>query len=199
MRRIAIIIAGLACLTGELSAQHRWTMTIERGFSTYSMAAHDTSTPQIRVGPWHPATYTVRVSHDGAGIGYGVALAVANGKVGATVDGSVFVPSPGLLLLELAPELRRRLTISPSGATLIGHLGPVLDVWAPQGDDVRTAYGAMGGMTLDLPISGRWSAAIRADLTVTGSEATKAEESDAIKRAKTMRRGRLALGITRTL
>ncbi|MBW8771777.1 MAG: hypothetical protein JF590_00560, partial [Gemmatimonadetes bacterium] len=185
-------------LQGELRAQHRWSVTLERGSTTYSMAAHDTSTPEVRVVPWHPGAWTVRVARDGARTGYALALTAANGQVGATIGDAVILPGVGLLLLEVAPEVRRRLTTSATGATLVVHLGPVVDIWAPQGDDVRTASGAMGGLTLALPVAGRWQAAIRADLAVTGSEATRAEESASIKRARTMRRGRLALGITRT-
>ncbi len=199
MRRIATTFIALIGLAGDLSAQHAWTVTIERGFTAFSMAAHDTSTPQIRLVPWHPAAYSIRVSRGGAGVGYALALTAANGQLGATIGDVVILPGAGLLLLEVAPELQLRLATSSSGAALIGHAGPVFDIWAPDGDDVRTAYGGMGGVTLSLPVAGRWSAAIRADLAVTGSEATQAEESAEIKRAKTMRRGRLALGITRTL
>ena len=199
MRRTAAMCILLAGLAGRLSAQGAWKVTFERGSTTYSMIAHDTSTPQIRVVVWHPAAYSLRLSREAGGTGFALTLTAANGRLGATAGDAVILPGATILLLEVAPELRRRLATASSGASLIGHLGPVLDIWAPQGDDVRTAYGGMGGVTLDLPVTRRWSASVRADLTLTGSEATKAEESGGITRAKTMRRGRLALGITRTL
>lgn len=199
MHRITLAVLALVSLGGDLNAQHHWSLTLERGSTTYSMAAHDTSTPQIRVLPWHPAAWSIRIARDGDAVGFALALTAANGQLGAASGDVVILPGAALLLLEVAPELRRRFTASASGTTLTAHLGPVFDLWAPQGDDVRTAYGAMGGVTLDLPIAGRWSAGVRADLAVTGSEATKAEESDAVKRANTMRRGRLALGISRRI
>jgi hypothetical protein len=198
MRRTPLI-ACLLIVPGSLMAQGRWSLSFERGFTTFSEAAHDTNTPSVQVIPWHPASYTVRLARDGRRIGFAIGLTAANGQLGATIEDAAILPGGGLLLLEAAPELRFRIWASAVGATLAAHAGPVIDIWAPEGDDVRAAYGGMGGVTLTLPVTGRWSAAIRTDFAVTGSEATRDEESAEIRRAKTMRRGRLALGITRKL
>ena len=199
MRRTVTTFIALICLARSLSAQRVWTVTLERGNTSYSMAAHDTSTPQIRLLPWHPVSYSIRVSRDGPRVGYSLALTTANGQMGATIGNAVILPGSGLILLEVAPEIRHRFATTSFGATLLAHVGPLFDLWAPQGGDVRTTFGAMGGVTLSLPIDRRWGAVIRGDLAVTGSEATRAEESAEIKRPTTMRRGRLALGISRTL
>src|SRR5437868_3535689 len=143
MRSTPLIAICLLTFPGPLAAQGGWTLSLERGFTTYSEAVHDTSTPPVRLIPWHLGTYSVRVSHDGGRSGFSVALTVANGQMGATVGDVAILPGSGLLLLEAAPELRVRISAASSGARLIGHAGPILDIWAPQGDDVRTAYGGM--------------------------------------------------------
>jgi hypothetical protein len=193
------LIACLLTFPGSLAAQGKWSLSFERGFTTFSETAHDTSTPPVRAIPWHPASYTLRLARDGEKLGLGFALTAASGQLAGKVGDFVVLPGANLKLVEFAPELRWRLTSTSSGAAFIGHAGPVVDIWAPEGDDVRAAYGGVGGVTLALPITARWSAVIRADLAVTGSEATRDEASDQIKRARTMRRGRLALGITRIL
>jgi hypothetical protein len=172
---------------------------LERGFTTFSETAHDTSTPPVRVIPWHLASYSLRVAHDGDGLGLAFALTAAGGQLAGRSGDFVVIPGMHLLLLEFAPELRLRLGTTAAGANLLGHAGPVFDIWAPEGDDVRTACGGMAGLTLTLPLTRRWEVAVRSDIAITGSEATRAEASDQIRRAKTMRRGRLALGITRLL
>ncbi len=199
MRRITTTLICLTSLGGTLAAQERWTLTIERGFTSYSMAAHDTSTPQVRVLPWHPAVYTVRLAREGGRIGVAVSLGAAGGELAGTSEDVVVLPGAGLGLLEVAPEMRLRLTTLATGAELVAHAGPVLDLWLPEGDDARAAYGGIAGATLLAPITRRWKVSIRTDVTITGSEVTKAETSDALIRARTMRRGRLALGITRIL
>jgi hypothetical protein len=153
----------------------------------------------VRLLPWQSGSYTLRLSRDGDRLGFGLGITAAAGQLAGQIGDVVILPGAGLLLLEAAPELRWRLATSSTGALLLGHAGPVLDLWAPEGDDVRAAFGGSGGVTLALPVTGRWSATIRADLTVTGSEVTRDEASAEIRRANTMRRGRLALGIIRTL
>jgi hypothetical protein len=197
--RSTLLIACLLIIPGSLAAQGRWTLSFERGYTTFSETAHDTSTPPVRAIPWHPASYSLRLAHDGERVGLAFALTAAGGQLAGQAEDIVVLPGVHLLLLEFAPELRWRLSSTSAAAVLIAHAGPVVDLWAPEGDDVRAAYGGMGGLTLSLPLTRRWEVTIRSDLAITGSEATREEESDQIKRARTMRRGRLALGITRIL
>ncbi len=199
MRSITTLVICLMTLRGALSAQGRWSVTIERGFTTYSTAAHDTSTPQVRVLPWHPAVYTVRVARAGERLGVALGASLAGGELAGTSAEIVVLPGAGLTLIELAPELSLRTTTTATGAQVVAHAGPVLDLWFPQGDDPRSAYGGMAGVTVFAPLTRRWHVSVRADLAITGSEVTRAEASNGIIRAKTMRRSRLALGITRTL
>jgi hypothetical protein len=193
------LIACLLIIPGSLAAQGRWSLGFERGFTTFSETAHDTSSPPVQVIPWHLASYTLRLSRDGERLGLAFALTAAGGQLAGKAEDIVILPGANLLLLEFAPELRWRLGRTSSGGSFTAHTGPVIDLWAPEGDDVRAAYGGTAGLTLSLPLTRRWEVAIRSDLAITGSETTPEETSDQIKRARTMRRGRLAFGITRLL
>ena len=121
MRSTPLIAICLLTFPGPLAAQGGWTLSLERGFTTYSEAVHDTSTPPVRLIPWHLGTYSVRVSHDGGRSGFSVALTVANGQMGATVGDVAILPGSGLLLLEAAPELRVRISAASSAAVRPGN------------------------------------------------------------------------------
>jgi len=198
MRRITQALCYLVILARPLSAQGHWSATLERGFTSFSAAAHDTSSPPVRVTPWHPAVYTLRVRRESGRLGIAIGVAYSRGELAGSVEDLVVLPGARITLLEFAPELTFRLATTAVGAKVDTHVGPVVDLWQPAGDDVRSAYGGMVGSTLTVPFAERWEVAIRADLAVTGSEVSKAEESDQVIRPATMRRGRLAFGITRT-
>lgn len=194
-----VLILLAAAVPSTASAQAGWHLTLERGSTTFSAAAHDTSADQVQVRPWHPATYTFRLVRESRRLGFGVALTYSNGPVAANIDDFVLLPGDTQLLIELAPELRYPLIAASSGVTLRIHVGPVVDIWTPSGDDTRTVFGGLGGLTMSFPIAGRWQADLRADVAVTGSNVTKDEASDGIVREPTMRRGRLGIGITKRL
>jgi hypothetical protein len=67
------------------------------------------------------------------------------------------------------------------------------------GEDPRSRLGALLGTVVELPLTERWRVDLRADLTLTRSWMRPEDEDAAITRESSMRRGRLALGITRKL
>ena len=199
MRRLLIVLLLPAILARPATAQSGWTLTFERGATAFSAAAHDTSTPQIRLVPWHPALYSLRIARAGDRAGFALALSYGTGDLGARIEDAAILPGLGLSVLEVAPELTYRVATTSRGAALRIHAGPVLDAWYPTGDAMRTAFGGLAGATLALPLAGRWEISLRADLAVTTSEVTRDEAGPGLIREGTMRRGRLAAGLTRRL
>jgi hypothetical protein len=194
---IAMLVA--MATAGPVRAQAEWRLTLEAGATTFSSAAHDTSTPAVHLRPWRPTTFSLRATRDHGRLGFGVTLGVSNGPLGVNIEDFVLLDGSRLLLFELSPEVRYRLAATGGGESLHLSAGPILDFWTPEGDDPRTAFGGIGGLTLSLPLAGDWLVDVRGDLAVTGSLLTEEEETPALTRESTMRRGRLALGITRKL
>lgn len=199
MRRSLLILFLLVPFHHALAAQGHWSMTLERGFTTVSSTAHDTSSPVVRLVPWHPTFYTLRLAKEGDRHGFALALTYGNGELAGTVDDAVIIPGISLDVAEVAPELSYRFATTPNGAVLRAHLGPVLDLWFPSGDDMRTTWGGQVGTTLTLPLSANWAVALRGDFTLTTGEVKKDEATAEIIRESTLRRGRLGLGITKHL
>src|SRR5213076_111121 len=118
-------------------------------------------------GPSHPTTVALLVDRGfgGARIGMGVLYA----GVGVVEEGPEFaVVQKGVLtLVELAPEVSWRFARTDSGAELRVHLGPVADVWHPEGGASRTLIGARGAVSVEWPIAGGLAGSVHAGAVVT--------------------------------
>ena len=183
-----------------LMAQATWHLTLERGMTTFSAEAHDSSTTdRVHLRPWHPTLYALRLTRESGRIGLGLGLGYASAPIAGNIDDFVLLFGDRERLFEIAPEVRYRVGTTSSGAALRFHLGPVIDLWTPDGADTRTVLGAVGGATLTMPLGARWSVDVRTDVGITGATVTAEEASPEVIRASTVRRGRLALGITRRL
>lgn len=186
-------------LAPPAAAQAKWTLTLERGWTTYSSAVHDTASEPAHLRPWRPAVYSLRLARESGrwelALGGGIAL----GQWGVNIGDFVVLPDESLHLYEIAPELGMRIGATATGVVARLHLGPVLAIWVPSGEDPRQRLGAQAGGSLAFPLGAKWSASARADLALSRSLVNKDEETDDLTRASTMRRGRLALGITRRL
>jgi hypothetical protein len=198
-RMVAGVVLLVAATAGRVDAQADWRLTLDVGATTFSSAAHDTSTPAVNIRPWRPTTFSLRATRDVGDLGFSMTLGLSNGPLGVNIEDFVLLDGGNALLIELAPEFRYRLVTIVGGASLHLSAGPIVDIWSPQDDDPRTLFGGIGGLTLAFPLAERWLIDIRGDLAVTGSLLTEEEGSPGLIRESTMRRGRVALGITRRL
>lgn len=180
-------------------AQARWSLGVEVGGTTYSAAAHDTSVDQVHLRPGYPTIYTVRLARESDRFGVALGVGFASSEWAVNIDDFRILTGDGLALFEIAPEVSARIARTSAGATLRVHTGPIFDVWVPSGEDPRQRLGAQLGLALALPLAQAWKVTIRSDMALSRSFLNEDEESAAVRRDGTMRRGRLALGITRRL
>ncbi len=185
---------------GNATAQASWHLTFERAATTFSAEAHDSSTTdRVHIRPWHPTIYSLRLIRQAGRLGIGVGIGYSSAAVAGNIGDFVLQLGDRERLVELAPELRYRLGATATGASWILHAGPLLDIWTPEGGDGRTVWGAAAGATLAIPIGTRWAVDVRTDFGITAATVTEAETSAELIRENSVRRGRLALGITRRL
>lgn len=200
MRRWSIALVLVALLPAAGRAQTPWRLTAEVGGTGFTEAFHDSSTPTISAGAWRPRMYTLRLTGRLAGVGVGLGASLAKSGMGGG-DGSSFVLifTDQLVLFELAPEVRIPLGRGASGVELLAHAGPVWDHWSLSGEPGRSRLGGQAGMTLSFPLGGAWRTDLRADVAISGSFVNDDETGPDVRRPGSMRRHRLALGISRRL
>lgn len=189
----------LLCLAPAAVAQTRWTLTGEMGANRFSRAAHDSSSPAVSIGAWHATSYTFRLARGDDVRTLALSAGFTSSPFGAWIDNVAVIQGGELALFEFGLSYGRRVIHSGRGAALRLEGGPVLHVWTMSGEDPRTRLGALLGAVVELPVTERWRVDLRTDLTLTKSWMRPEDEDDEITRESSMRRGRLALGITRRL
>src|SRR6478736_7036588 len=196
-----VLTVGLLCslMATTLPAQSEWQATIEVGSTSFSSAAHDTNNPATNVHASLDGMYTLRFTRETLRSGIAIALSYSSGFFEGYVENFSVVPGDGIQLVEIAPEGRFAVGRTSTGATLWVHAGPVFDFWSVGGNDPNSRIGGLAGATLALPLSPRWRVDVRGDFAISASYADKEEEGPNLIRPSTMRRGRIALGITKKL
>lgn len=197
--RYALLGLLCLCLAPHASAQTGWTLSGELGSNRFSRAAHDTSSPVVSLGAWRATSYTIRLARDNGSTALALSAGYTSSPFAAWIENVAVIQGGELALYEFGLTYGRRVVRSGRGAALRVEAGPVLHLWTMSGEDPRSRLGALLGTVVELPMTERWRVDLRADLTLTRSWMRPEDEDAAITRESSMRRGRLALGITRQL
>ena len=151
MRYRALLALGLAiALPSGLMAQ--WSVAFEATASYYGGASRDTAADPISVRPHHPTSFGLRLERCFGQLGVGVSAALAGPDVIAENNSAGAIVKDALDLFEIAPEAAVLVGRTPSGVAVRFHAGPLIDVWAPQGEDVRTRVGGHAALSLEWPL-----------------------------------------------
>lgn len=196
MRRHLVTLLGLVVVASPLAAQQEWRLGVEIGATTFSPAVHDTSDPTVYIRPWHPTSYTLRLTRTGARTGYGVGMTLFNGPLGANIEDFVMLQGPTVGGFEVAPEVRWRFIKTRTSATVELGGGPVWMLYATDGYDPVSRFGGQGALTLSFPLSEAFHVSFRGDLTGTGTIVPDDTETDQVRHDAVMWRGRIALGLS---
>jgi hypothetical protein len=165
----------LGLLSAPLGAQQRWGIALELGKAIFNGHASSTATSPETTGHPSPATtWGLRVSRNGPKVGFSLGLLVANTGVQFESEEAAVETRSLLELLEVSPQVSFVL-LRPREAALRVHLGAVLDHWSPEGGTTRTSLGGLGGLSLDVPFSSRFSAEVRWESILTESIFEEAE------------------------
>ena len=167
--RLLLFPSLLAILTSPLAAQGPWAIAVELGSVSFNGHASSTATtPETTGHPSPTRTWGVRISRTGESVGFSLGIVVASTGVQFESEETAVEARNILGLVEVSPQVAI-VILKPREASLRLHLGAVLDHWSPDGDNARTALGALGALSLDLPFSSRFGAEVRWETTLTGS------------------------------
>lgn len=157
------------------AAHAQWSARLELGAIAFSGASHDTSgsVPPADFRPYHSTTVQVGVERRWGTLG--AAVDVLHGAPGVALesDKTVFVAKDLLAFWEIALEVSLRLagtgTGTGTGLTMRAQIGPLVDIWLPNGAASLTRAGARAGLSLEWPFGARITGSVRAALALSGS------------------------------
>lgn len=180
-------LAALSLATTPLAAQ--WSVGAEIGLLACTGGASDTATSGTpnTLRPSQAGTYALRVQRRFGTFGAGMSFLRSSTGVGAENDETTVEAKGSMELLELAPEAFVVLARPGAGGAVLLHAGVLLDHWSLQSDG-RDRVAALAAVSLDWPMTGRWSGTFRAGLAVGPSVFNEAEIPDGFKRHSTWRR-----------
>lgn len=186
-------LAALACAATPLAAQ--WSLGAEIGLLACRGGASDTATSGTpnTLRPSQGATYALRVQRSFGTFGAGMSFLYSSTGVGAENEETTVEAKSSMELLELAPEAFVVLARPGAGGAVLLHAGILLDHWSLQTDG-RDRVAALAAVSLDWPMTGRWSGTFRAGLAVGPSVFDEEEMPDGFKRHATWRRS-IAAGV----
>lgn len=172
-----VLLATLAAVPAALAQTARWHITAEVATSRLGGGATGTvEGDEVTAGPHDPTLYGIRLERLGRRIGLGLSVRYSKpGFAFGDADVTILDSELGFRLVELAPEASLHIAGTATGAALRARLGPVLDIWSWDLADSQTRLGARFGLGADLPIGGRFAAALSTGVTLTGSMLSQAD------------------------
>lgn len=180
---IAILLACAAppALAGQ------WSLSPEVGLTAFSGSSRDSG--GVRVGPTRATVVGLRFGRETRGSGIGLRLLTGSSGFGATDGDLSVIQEHQLRLVEVAGFFSWHVMQIGTASRLGVELGPVLDIWMPQGASSRSRFGAAAALSWTFPVSPRLDAALRVEGTLTGSLFDPADLPAGAERRATWRRG----------
>jgi hypothetical protein len=167
MRFSLLLVLFIAGASHEAPAQ--WAVTAEIGAARFWGASAETggSGPSFR--PYRPTVLGVGLEHQGVRLGWAVRLQYAGASLALEGKDAIAAVKGALDFYGVSPELTLRLTTLRGGLRLQLSGGPLLEFWELGVDVSHVLLGGQAGVALDLPLSARVTARLRASGAVTPS------------------------------
>ena len=185
-----VLLGFTAASSPRLAAQ--WGVSTEIGVARFGGTARDTS--GAVVGPYRPTTFAVRIDRQFGTLRGGIGVLYAQPGLAGQQGKVAVVVYDGTSLVEVGAEVSIRFARFATGVVARVEGGPALDVWDVDGATTRTRVGAHAGLTLECPLSGRFTGTVRARGVLTASMMNADEQTPDIERHATRQFG-VSLGL----
>ncbi len=186
---VGTLLAG--AIQRPLGAQ--WAAGTELGASRFWGGSIEQTEAQRSFRPYRPTVLAVRLQREGRTLGAGMALEyfsaglALEGAEGHLVANGIFT------VYGLAPELLYRLTGLGSNRVLL-RAGPLLEIWKIFDEGSELQLGMQAGLSLCVPLGGRFDATVAGGVAVMPSPFTDGQLDASFERQPLWRRS-VALGL----
>ncbi|HEX9704523.1 MAG TPA: hypothetical protein VGA20_04700 [Gemmatimonadales bacterium] len=170
MRR-ALALLGFVLLTVPGSAAGQWGLALEVGVARFAGTSEDTSAATVngRFEPYVPMLVGITIDRRIRRATLGLRLTYASGALALETDGPTVFERATMPHAQAALEIAWPLARLGAGARLSLHAGPLIEVWALEGEEARSRLGGQIAGSLDCPLGGRFASAVTVRLGVTPS------------------------------
>lgn len=191
MHRLTATLAIVGLTFVPRSAVAQWGLSGEIGVARFGGTSRDTG--GIRVAPYRPTTFTVRLDRALGPTRVEFAALYAKTGFAGEQDNVAIVQYDAGSLWELAPGVSVRVARFGVGAEARLEAGPVVDLWTVD-RDTRTRLGGRAAAAVEWPIARALTGSLRVSGVITGSVFDPADVPAGVERLAT-RRVAVAIGL----
>lgn len=169
-------------------ASGQWSVGLEVGADRYWGSSVDVGGEHQSFRPYRPTSLGVGLEKRGGRLGVALHLHYSGASLALEAP-DVLVAAKGIFtVFHASPELIYRVATFVGTNQLRLHAGPVFEVWGIDGADTQVRVGGQAGLSLRLPLGGRFAGLVLANVALTGSPLPSDEIVEGFERRALWRR-----------
>ncbi len=172
----------------------QWAVTTEVGADRFWGGSIENTPEHRSFRPYRPTTFGVGLERRAGRLGAGLRLRYASASLALEGVDAVVAAKGIFTVYSAAPEVVYRIISVGSVNKLMLHGGPLFEVWSVADEDPQTRVGIQGGVSLNLPLGGRFAGSVMAGVALIPSPFREAQLDPSFERRPLWRR-RLAVGL----
>jgi hypothetical protein len=162
---VLLLASSIWCST----ALAQWTVGLEVGADRFWGGSLETTAERRSFRPYRPTTFGLGVERQKGRLGVGLQVHYAEASLGLEGEGAVAAIEGAFTIVSISPEVAYQVASLGPGNRLQLHAGPLFEVWGIIDEDSQTRVGFQSAVSLDVPLGGRFGAAVLAGMAVTPS------------------------------
>jgi hypothetical protein len=148
------------------------------------------NTPERRsFRPYRPTTFGVEIERHAGKLGVGLLLRYAAAGLALEGEDAVVAIDGVFDIYGASPEIIYRIASLGSHCGLLVHAGPLIEVWSIIDEDSKVHLGLQSAVSLNVPLSSHFAAALRLGGALTSSPFTREQLEPGFQPRALWRRG----------
>lgn len=185
------ILASAVCCRPALC---QWAVTTEIGAERFWGGSVESSAEHRSFRPYRPTTLGIGLERNARRLGGGLRLRYSSAALALEGKDAVVAAKGIFTVYGAAAEIVYRICSVGSVNQLSLRAGPLLEVWSMVDEEAQTRLGVQGGLSLSVPLGGRFAGGVTAGAAVIPSPFGKTQLDPGFERRALWRR-RFAVGL----
>jgi hypothetical protein len=156
-------------LAWQVEARGQWAVSLAVESDRYWGGSVDNTPEHKSFRPYRPTAFTVGLERRAGNAGLRLRTTYTEASLGLEGEGAVVAAKGAFTVWGIAPELSYQIATIGQENRLLLQLGPLLELWHPIDEEWRTRLGAQGGLSLVVPLGGRFDLALGGTVAVISS------------------------------
>ena len=197
MQTSASCFRSALALTGSLWCSPllgQWVVAAEVGADRFWGGSVERTEDERSFLPYRPTTFGLGLERGAGRFAFGIRLRYASASLALEGADGVVAVKGIFATYSVSPELVYQIAAVGPANRLLLHGGPLFEVWRVIDEDAQTRVGMQGGVSLSVPLGGRFAGSVTAGAAFIPSPFS-AEQLDSDFERRALWRRRIAAGL----